>query len=76
MEKGAEMNIEEARQLKKGQTVYIPATVRGLENNGNEIEISICYAGCYGRTTANIHAYYEQLVLPAPEHRKEQNNDH
>lgn len=58
------MNIEEARKLKKGQTVYLPATVRGVENNGNEISISVCYAGRFGRTTSDIRAYYEQLVLP------------
>lgn len=58
------MKIEEARQLKKGQTVYLPATVKGIENGGNEISISVCYAGRYGRTTSDIGAYYEQLVLP------------
>lgn len=67
------MKIEEARKLKKGQTVYLPATVQGIENNGNEISISICYA-YNGRVTADISAYYEQLVLPEPEHRKEQSN--
>lgn len=58
------MEIEQARQLKKGQTVYLPAAVQGIENNGNEISISVCYAGRYGRTTSDIGAYYEQLVLP------------
>jgi hypothetical protein len=58
------MKIEEARKLKTGQTVYLPATVRWIENNGNEISLSVCYAGRFGRTTSDIRAYYEQLVLP------------
>lgn len=59
------MKHEETKQLKKGQTLYLPVTVTEVLDSGNRIAFSVCYASRDGRTTSNISAYYEQLVLPS-----------